>query len=953
VISFRFNALILLSFLFSDGQTGSGKTYTMFGGDDDIRGIIPRSVEYLFTSLLKKSKDTEIATVCSFLEIYNDQIRDLGKAYLVAMGVETSNSTALYEKTSDIFESLAGKRGNPYFGPVFHKSSKTEAGIAKRPGLKEVQDEYNAMNYEIREDADGNVFVKDLSLVPVTTIEEAMSLISMGLRVRATHETKMNATSSRSHTVFTITVLQRNKLSGQAITGMINLVDLAGSERLKKSESQGIRLKEALHINTSLTALGKVIMALDPSTESTHIPYRDSKLTRILQNSLGGNSYTSVVANIHPHPTYFEECLSTLQFANRCRNVRNNPRVNYVEDTEDKDRRIKRLLEEITTLRSRIATLETNHGEGGGAAGGGSGSIGGGMGKISNAKMVSILGKMGIHAMLAADGTIQVNGRSVKVEDLGLGGGGSLVSTEDGGGNMSLESADPAFAKQLKRMKNEEKLKEQVNGLMDSNDKLSAKCSSQKQTIEQQAEKIKELSDDALRLNAEIMHKVIEYNELRSDKDKEIIDIKYLNEQRSQAMTKELTDHQVAITADQGRVIAGAGSTFQHYTDLLNRSNNEKESIERGFRRQFERHLHHLEEVRNEERTNVKKQYDHWLQEKDQALADYVEKFNKYRAKKGEQLKMCEKELIGMYEYTETIDRILDEVERGTFRVKQNQGQTGKATTGMMGNLTSNNTNNNIDGGETNNNSARDVVGQICLPRGLRPSNPFFNNSTGFSLTRNLISRHRERIAKANAVKEEAFYHSMHNAALETASQLTGLDTSLEQQLNEFIAPPPARESPSHAHNNSTRPKSGMFGKTQPAVPALTTGARPNSAGRLRLRTQTATGGATTKAPFLNTTNHVNMLTTNNNTNNGSQSVVSGNTVSRPTSPETVQGMSTASMLSLSRREQAQKTVDDLQLNSEMSAELQRIRQELSKLQQQRHYEKVRSLVVVVYLSHG
>jgi hypothetical protein len=233
------------------------------------------------------------------------------------------------------------------------------------------------------------------------------------------------------------------------------------------------------------------------------------------------------------------------------------------------------------------------------------------------------------------------------------------------------------------------------------------------------------------------------------------------------------------------------------------------------------------------------------------------------------------------------------------------------------------------------------------------PSNPFFNNSTGFSLTRNLISRHRERIAKANAVKEEAFYHSMHNAALETASQLTGLDTSLEQQLNEFIAPPPARESPSHAHNNSTRPKSGMFGKTQPAVPALTTGARPNSAGRLRLRTQTATGGATTKAPFLNTTNHVNMLTTNNNTNNGSQSVVSGNTVSRPTSPETVQGMSTASMLSLSRREQAQKTVDDLQLNSEMSAELQRIRQELSKLQQQRHYEKVRSLVVVVYLSHG
>ena len=289
----------------------------MFGGDGEIRGVIPRSLEYLFACISKKSKDTEIATVCSLLEIYNDQIRDLGKAYLVAMGVEANSSSALFEKTSDIFESLAGKRGNPYFGPVFHKTTRSEDGVAKRPGLKEVQDEYNTMNYDIREDSDGNVFVKDLSLVPVTTLEEAMSLITMGLRVRATHETKMNATSSRSHTVLTVTVLQKDKLTGRAVTGMLNLVDLAGSERLKKSESAGIRLKEALHINTSLTALGKVVMALDPSTVGTHVPYRDSKLTRVLQNSLGGNSYTSVMANIHPHPSFFEECLSTLQFANR------------------------------------------------------------------------------------------------------------------------------------------------------------------------------------------------------------------------------------------------------------------------------------------------------------------------------------------------------------------------------------------------------------------------------------------------------------------------------------------------------------------------------------------------------------------------------------------------------------------------------------------------------------
>jgi hypothetical protein len=131
-------------------------------------------------------------------------------------------------------------------------------------------------------------------------MDEVKHLISCGLSVRATHETKMNATSSRSHTVFSITVIQRDKASGTATQGILNLIDLAGSERLKKSESTGLRLKEALHINTSLTALGKVIVALDPSGQNSHVPYRDAKLTRILQNSLGGNSYTTVLAAIHP-----------------------------------------------------------------------------------------------------------------------------------------------------------------------------------------------------------------------------------------------------------------------------------------------------------------------------------------------------------------------------------------------------------------------------------------------------------------------------------------------------------------------------------------------------------------------------------------------------------------------------------------------------------------------------
>ncbi|CAN0250934.1 unnamed protein product, partial [Ectocarpus fasciculatus] len=158
--------------------------------------------------------------------------------------------------------------------------------------------------------------------------------------------------SSRSHTVFTATVVQKDPYTDETTTGMLNLVDLAGSERLKKSASEGQRKTEALHINSSLTALGKVVMALDPSSGLTHIPYRDSKLTRLLQNSLGGNSFTVVLATVHPIARFSEECLSTLQFANRCRSVHNNPRVNKLGDGSGGDqRKMKKLQDEIQALR--------------------------------------------------------------------------------------------------------------------------------------------------------------------------------------------------------------------------------------------------------------------------------------------------------------------------------------------------------------------------------------------------------------------------------------------------------------------------------------------------------------------------------------------------------------------------------------------------------------------------
>lgn len=763
--------------------------------------MIPRSVEYLFKQLAARTLQNEVAMVCSFLEIYNDQIRDLGKAYLVAMGVENSTSSALYDKTSDIFESLAGKRGNPYFAPAFRRADNSEA--QKRPGLKEVQDEYNAMNYEIREDAEGNVFVKDLCMVPVSTIEEVMSIIAMGMRVRATHETKMNAFSSRSHTVFTITVLQKDKDSGQSITGMLNLVDLAGSERLKKSESAGVRLKEALHINTSLTALGKVIMALDPGAESTHIPFRDSKLTRVLQNSLGGNSYTTVLANIHPHSNFYEECLSTLQFANRCRSVRNNPRVNYVADNEDKDRKIKRLTDEVKQLR---AALGGGGGDGGGGmtfgpgSTGAAGPMGGFVGRraaapaMSTPNLVQILKKLGIKADLDPSGAIVLDGKKVDAVQLGLvdslDGSASEVdgiagATGDqasgGGGGSGFHHVGSA------KGMNPDKMRRIIADLQESNTKMSARTREQKTTIEEQGRSMQELSSEVVKLQTTLVHKDHMYKELEAEKAKALLDQETVMSERFASEAERLASHNKSILLEQQAVIQSVPDTFRSYTTLLRKTNDAKNNFEGPIRREFEKHLATLEKSRKAELDNLRSQYEHWVAEKDRVLESFVGKFNTYRTKKAEQLRMCEKEIVRLHEYTEQIENILDGVEKGKYQVQKKQGLHGRSTTGL---LSSQQAMEAVHGhGQTDDDGA---YGGVVLPKGLKPTNPLLlPDDCDLGLTKRIVSRHKERMKKLEKVKEEAFHRSLHQAS--QSHNVTEVDPVLQKQIRDLLISPGSR----------------------------------------------------------------------------------------------------------------------------------------------------------------
>eukprot|EP00835_Amoeboradix_gromovi_P004875 NODE_411_length_9170_cov_0.431154.p1 type:complete len:588 gc:universal NODE_411_length_9170_cov_0.431154:3425-1662(-) len=205
---------------------------------------------------------------------------------------------------------------------------------------------------ELKEYPDKTVYVKDLTSVPVHSPEDMDKLMKTGNMLRSVASTNMNDESSRSHCVFTVTVEQL--MDNQTVkVGKLNLVDLAGSERQSKTGATGDRLKEGAKINLSLSNLGNVISSLVEN--KPHVPYRDSKLTRLLQDALGGNSKTIMIATISPADYNYEETLSTLKYANRAKNIKNKPKINE----DPKDTKIREYQEEIQRIKTKLQQSST------------------------------------------------------------------------------------------------------------------------------------------------------------------------------------------------------------------------------------------------------------------------------------------------------------------------------------------------------------------------------------------------------------------------------------------------------------------------------------------------------------------------------------------------------------------------------------------------------------------
>eukprot|EP00752_Nemacystus_decipiens_P018211 g16340.t1 len=306
------------------GQTGSGKTYTMGSEcgttdkyDDERRGLIPR---FLFDMFMNLDADVahrlEATTMASFLEIYGEDVYDL---------------------LSD----------------------------GHAPGTKRA-------SLQVLEDKNG-VFVNGLSQVPVLGWEAALDVLSQGVLNRTTASTLMNTVSSRSHAVFTITLTQTLKDEAdpegepQTVTSKLTFVDLAGSERLGRTGAEGQRKREGIQINQGLLALGNVVNALGddrPEKKATHVPYRQSKLTRLLQDALGGNSQTLFIACVSPAADSINETVAALHYANRARNIKNR----VIKNTDGAKEELKRLRSTAAALQLELVWEHFRLGSGGPSA---------------------------------------------------------------------------------------------------------------------------------------------------------------------------------------------------------------------------------------------------------------------------------------------------------------------------------------------------------------------------------------------------------------------------------------------------------------------------------------------------------------------------------------------------------------------------------------------------------
>lgn len=747
----------------SYGETGSGKTYSIFGAEAGIsRGLIPRTIELLFEKISSTQSTTTVVS-CSFYEIYNDRIRDLGRSYSMG-GVEDVNT-----KTTG---PLANRRTSNA-----SDLSATDAKIELIDEVKHAKDDYQHMTLEIQEDSNGNSFIKDLKIIPITTPEEAISVITLGIKMRALAEAKVNQVASRAHTVFSIHFEQKSKNS----SNVLNFVDLAGSEKIKKTEwSLGIRITEALHISTSLGALGKVISGWD--SKHTHINYKESKLTRLLQPSLGNDSNAFLLANVNPSKTHYSECMSTLQFAHHCHvvkahlhtqpsgNVNSNNNNSQISAEKEKklvklQQELKATQEELQTLRTKTAQMEKLHTASGSGFGLGSSTAM----LFPLTKVVKLLQLVGVNASIASNGTLGLpDGRTFRAEQMDLVMDQASAGEDSPGKPLSKTVKNAAALLRGKSMKGSSMIMDAANVAVVNSmkkelavaqaetEQLRNKIAEKKHQIDSLGAQLKEANNKVARYSANATHLESDMKHHIEEAERQRKDLQATLEAKFAEEKKELLRHQDEIIRKQFEAVQAIPSNLRTFTQTVRENEDIKTYNDTLLQKKYEKRWQQCEQSHAIELSNLKLQYEHFIAEKNRDLVEFKDKFNQYKGRKTHQLKVCEREIVLLYEYVLRLEEILRNAEQGNYAVQQRGAADGMPVTGLYqtGDFSS---------------SGPLRLGGILLPRGVRPVNPLDTTANGeaLNLAKKLLKKSQDTASKMKQMQDAAFEKTLGKVAMD------------------------------------------------------------------------------------------------------------------------------------------------------------------------------------------
>eukprot|EP00400_MALV-I_sp_L67-5_P000843 gene843-933_t len=645
------------SALIAYGESDSGKSHTLFNNSrSDDRGMLARMSEYLFENTAKKHSYKEIGVTVSFMEIYNNRIRDLGRAYVngdnSATGPREFKIAQRPTPTKGLLSSRNNRPGSANYGGRYSvplisarsdSTNSSNGGMPRRPqsagasgAVRKVNKAGDAIvpdpsldsqDLVIWESDQNQVSVKELSLIPVRSITEVNEVLEQGIKLRNKQEKKLNANSKKSHTIFSVTVVQRDRGAPNAepISATLHLVECAGSERSAKSKSEGKRFEEAVQINSSLSTLQSVICGLSTDiSDCSNLNYKGSKLTRVLQNSLDAKSFVSVIANINPEMESYQESLRTLQFIENCKapnlrksNVHNDP------EKASQDRRICRLLSEISDLKQQNDVAKANF----------------------NSKVDYLC-------------------QTVDAEPPP----GFFKSTE----RADFQAETHRINEELKKVKMEADQKVELHrqAARSAMDQVEKTVKAFDQCLWNQRQKDEKHRKQCIAIQ--------EKNYLLQE---DIKMAEFKHEQELQNRTVEFSADIKKIIEQTREIVEEKDSLFKKIPEVLKDTKHSVAVNEQIWsdrmeqtKREHSDHVTSMKESLLEQKDNMEKQYQQFLKTKDDDCREWMKWFEKYRAKKKGDILQYQVDLVNCYELCQSLSQVIEDIEKGRYPSQYQSG---------------------------------------------------------------------------------------------------------------------------------------------------------------------------------------------------------------------------------------------------------------------------------------